>query len=149
LVDFPPTAQANWFRATIKAESVYKFSEATFSSSDPHFFIVLNPTPLSDPFIALACSSSRIDKVLRRTSHLPPGTLVRINPGQYADFTVPSIIDGNQVHRRSIGELESKIKNGGLTINAEMDMSLIKRIRAAVKLSPVVEEEVKDLFLVC
>jgi hypothetical protein len=76
-------------------------------------------------------------------------TLVRVNPSQYADFTVPSIIDGNYVHQRSIGELEKKIIRGTLEIKADMDMVLIKRMRAAVKLSPMVEEEIKDLFLVC
>jgi len=41
------------------------------------------------------------------------------------------------------------MKRGELEIKAEMDMALIKRIRTAVNLSPMVEEEVKDIFLVC
>jgi hypothetical protein len=149
VIDFPPEAKANWLKGTIKAGSVYKFSEATFSSTDPHFFIVLNHTPSADPFIALVVASSQIAKVQGRNSHLPPETLIRINPGQYADFTLPSIVDGNQVHQRSIGELEFKIKTGKLEIKADMDLSLVKRIRIAVNLSKKVEDEVKDLFLVC
>jgi len=149
LIDISPEALGNWLRATIKAGSVYKFSEETFSSTDPHFFIVLNPTPKTDPFIALVVASSQIEKVRRRNNHLPQETLVRINPDQYADFTVPSIVNGNQVYQRTIGELEIKMKRGELEIKAEMDMALIKRIRTAVNLSPMVEEEVKDIFLVC
>jgi hypothetical protein len=149
LIDIPPEALGKWLRATIKAGSVYKFSEETFSSTDPHFFIVLNPTPQTDPFIALVCASSQIEKVRRRRNHLSQETLVRINPNQYVDFTKPSIVDGNEVHRRTIEELEIKIRKGELEIKAVMDMALIKRIRAAVMLSRMVEEEVKDLFLVC
>jgi hypothetical protein len=149
LIDIPPQALGNWLRGTIRPGSVYKFSEETFSSADPHFFIVLNHTPSTDPFIALVVASSRIDKVRRRRSHLSQETLIRINPDQYADFTVPSIVDGNHVEKRTIGELERKIKNGSLTIKADMDMVLIKRIRSAVMLSTMVEEEVQDLFLVC
>lgn len=133
----------------MKAGSVYKFPEETFSSTDPHFFIVLNPSPLTDPFVALVCASSRVEKVRRRRSHLPLSTLVTIRIAEYADFTEYSIVDGNQVYRRSIGELELKIRRGELEIKKDMDMTLIKRIRAAVKLSPMVEEEIKDLFLVC
>lgn len=94
-------------------------------------------------------SSSQIDKVRRRNSHLPQETLVRINPDQYPDFTIPSIIDGNRVHRRSIAELENKIKRKALEIKSDMDLALIKKIRASVQLSRMVEEEVKDLFLGC
>ncbi|OGP71840.1 MAG: hypothetical protein A2Y80_08120 [Deltaproteobacteria bacterium RBG_13_58_19] len=76
--------------------------------------------------------------------------MVIIKRSEYPDFTEDySIVDGNQVHQRSIGELELKIRKGELEIKADMDMALIKKIRAAVKLSPMVEEEVNDLFLVC
>jgi len=150
LIDIPPEALGKWLRATIKAGSVYKFSDLTFSSANPHFFIVLNHDPKNDSFIALVCSSSKVDKVRRRRSHLPQGTLVTIQRSEYTDFTEEySIVDGNQVYQRSIGELELKIRKGELEIKADMDMTLIKKIRAAVNLSPMVEEEVKDLFLVC
>ncbi|MFZ5452306.1 MAG: hypothetical protein ACOZF2_10635 [Thermodesulfobacteriota bacterium] len=144
MADEPPD-----IRATIRAGSVYKFPESTFSSTESHFFIVLNHDPLSDPFIALVCASSKIEKVRRRRSHLPQETLVRINPDRYADFTLPSIVDGNQVYQRSIGELELKIRRGQLEIKADMDMVFVRRLREAVKCSPMVEEEVKDLFLSC
>jgi hypothetical protein len=149
LIDIPPEAKVNWLRANLKAGSVYYFSDDSFSSTDPHYFIVLNPDPLNDPFLALVCASSQIDKVRRRSSHLSLATLVRINPDQYTDFTVPSIIDGNYVHQRSIGELERKIRRGALEIKADMDMTLIKKIRTAVMLSTMIEEEVRDLFLIC
>jgi hypothetical protein len=140
----------NWLTESIKAGSVYKFSEETFSSSDPHFFIVLNHTPSTDPFIALVVASSQIEKVRRRNSHLSQETMVIIKKNEYTDFIRDrSIVDGNQVHQRSIAELEFKIKAGKLEIKADMDLSLIKQIRAAVKLSKMVEDEVKDLFIVC
>lgn len=140
----------DWLKKTIKPGSVYSFAVPSFSSSTPHFFIVLNPNPLSDPFIATVISSSQIDKVRRRRSHLPPGTLLTIKSSEYADFTEDnSIVDGNHVYRWTIGELTAKATNKELTIKADMDMALIKKIRVAVKLSPLVEEEVKDLFLVC
>ncbi len=76
--------------------------------------------------------------------------MVIIKKNEYTDFIRDrSIVDGNQVHQRSIAELEFKIKAGKLEIKADMDLSLIKQIRAAVKLSKMVEDEVKDLFIVC
>jgi hypothetical protein len=137
-------------KKNIKAGSVYYFPTLKLQSTDPHFFIVLNPDPLNDPFIATVVASSQIDKVRRRSSHLPSGTLVIIRDTQYPDFTEPrSIIDGNYVHRWSIDELMRKADRGELTIKADMDIALIKKIRTAVKLSPMIEEEVLDLFLVC
>jgi hypothetical protein len=144
------TPWGEWLRKTIKAGSVYYFAVGAFSSDDPHFFIVLNPNPSHDLFIATVVASSRIEKVRRRSSHLPPGTLVIIKGSQYTDFTEDySIIDGNHVHRWSIDELAAKADREELIIKADMNMTLIKKIRTAVKLSPMVEEEVMDLFLVC
>jgi hypothetical protein len=137
-------------KKSARAGSVYYFSASTFQSSSPHFFIVLNHDPLNEPFIATVVASSQIDKVRRRSSHLPPGTLVIIRRTEYCDFTEDrSIIDGNYVHRWSIAELAAKANRQELTIKTDMNMALIKKIRDAVKLSPLVEEEVIDLFLVC
>lgn len=140
----------NWLTNSIKAGSVYKFSEATFPSSNPHFFIVLNHTPSTDPFIALTVASSQVENVHGRNSHLPAETMVIIKNTEYVDFTKDrSIIDCNMVFQRSISELELMNKVGKLEIKADLDISLIKKLRVAVRLSKKVEEEVKDLFLVC
>lgn len=78
MIDIPAEVRIAWLKATIRPGSVYKFPEEKFSSTDPHFFIVLNHTPLNDPFIALAVASSRIEKVRRSNSHLPAETMVII-----------------------------------------------------------------------
>jgi hypothetical protein len=140
----------NWLTNSIKAGSVYKFSEATFPSSDPHFFIVLNHTPATDPFIALVVASSQVEKVRSRNAHLSAETMVIIRNTEYVYFTKDrSIIDCNEVSQRSINELEFMNKVGKLEIKADMDIPLIIKLRVSVRLSKKVEEEVKDLFLAC
>ncbi len=48
MVDLSPEIQ---IKAALKPGSVYYFPEASFSSSDSHYFVVLNHNPLSDSFL--------------------------------------------------------------------------------------------------
>ena len=88
MIDIPPEVQ---IKATIKPGSVYYFSEDTFFSDEPHYFIVINKNPQSDIVILLVCSSSQIRKTKFRRRGLP-GTLVEIRKEQYEEFTRDSII---------------------------------------------------------
>ncbi len=59
MIDIPDEIR---IKATIKTGTVYYFTEETFSSDEPHYFIVLNHNPAGANIITLVCSSSQIDK---------------------------------------------------------------------------------------
>jgi hypothetical protein len=143
MVTIPPEVQV---RATIRAGSVYYFPEESFSSEEPHYFIVLNHRPLADRVLLLACSSSRMDAVRRRRRGLPPETLVVIGTTDYPGFTMDSIVDCNSVIAKTIDELIAKLIRGQLKSKVGMDLEIVRRLRAGVLASPMVPEELKQVL---
>jgi len=135
-------------KATIKPGTVFYFTEETFSSQEPHYFIVLNRDPLSTNVVILVCSSSQIEKVEKRIARLglPCETAVKILESEYTSFTTDSIINCNEVFQRSIDQLVGKLKTNDLKIKAEMSSGFVEKLVAAVRKSPLVAQEVKDML---
>jgi len=130
-------------KSTITAGSVYYYREESFSSTHPHYFIVINIDPPSDAVIFLVCASSQIDNCRRLRKGLPNETLVEITPSQYTEFSKRSIIDCNDVFKRSIDEIAGMLSQGKLEIKPVIGLRLVKRLRQGVILSPLVENYVK------
>jgi len=143
LIKIPPEIS---IRATIRFGSVYYFPEESFSSPEPHYFIVINTDPLRDTVVFLICASSQIDNVRARRSTCPSETLVEIRPAQYIGFKVSSIIDCNYVIEKSIDQLIEKLSREELKIKEEMDASLVQQLREGILKSPVVERRIKELL---
>jgi hypothetical protein len=133
-------------KLTLKPGAVYNFPEPSFSSSEPHYFVVLNHNPLSDKFLALVCGSSRIEKVKRRRHNCPLSTLVEISPAQYSGFPRHTIIDCNEVHEYTTGNLINKVEKGDLKLKPVLDSELIVALRSAVCDSPLVPIKIKKLL---
>ena len=132
-------------KSTLKSGSVYYFVEESFTSDEPHYFIVISEHSDRDAVVLLVCSSSQIEKVKNRRRYLPTKTLVEIDPSQYSAFTKNSIIDCNQVFEKSIDEIVQKLEQGLLKMKAEMDISLVEKLRNAVLESPLIEQRIKKL----
>jgi hypothetical protein len=145
MIHIPPEIR---IKSTIRSGSVYYFPEESFSSEEPHFFIVLNHSPVDDAVLLLVCSSSRTDAVKRRRRDLPPETLVELRKDEYTDFTEDSIVDCNNVIKRTMGYLVSKLNEGDFKIKPAMSTDLVERLRQAVLCSPMVSGEDKELLLV-
>ncbi len=128
-------------RATIRAGSVYYFPE--FFDRIPHFFIVMNIDPLTDTVIYLLCASSRIQKVYDRNTGSLTETLVEISPSDYEGFNSQSIVDCNEIHTKSLGDLIGKLEEGRLTMKPEMTESLLAKLRLGVFRSKRVPERIK------
>ncbi|MFA6977932.1 MAG: hypothetical protein WC209_01310 [Ignavibacteriaceae bacterium] len=133
-------------KASLKSGSVYYFEESSFTSREPHYFIVLNHNPSDDYLLLLVCSSSQISKVKIRNRNNPPSTLVELSPKDYADFTTDSIIDCNKVFPRSVNELVTKLVNGKLKIKSEMSASFVAKLRQGVLDSPLIAESLKRIL---
>ena len=52
--------------AEIQNGSVYYFEEEKLSSTEPHYFVVLNRNPRNEEFLILVCASSQIMKRKQR-----------------------------------------------------------------------------------
>lgn len=135
-------------KATIKPGAVYYFPEVSFSSPDPHYFIVLNNDPVSTNVVILVCSTSKIEKVEKRISHygISKETIVKISKDAYACFTKDSVINCNDVRSKSIDEIIEKLESGKLKIKAKMPREIVDKLVLAVRKSPLVEQEIKNML---
>ncbi len=98
--------QVPWeIRISLRRGTVYYMAERSLSSTEPHYFIVLNTDPLGDEALLLAMASSQIESVKRRRAKEPTSTVVEIAGADYADFTKDSVIDCNNVFTKSLLEL--------------------------------------------
>ena len=132
-------------RLYLRSGSVFYFQDRNLTSPQPHYFIVVNNSPLGDDFLILAVSSSRIEKVKARRQSLPCETLVEVAMGEYSGFTKPSIIDCNYVRRCSRAELLQQLNQGGEQ-KADLGKEVLGKIREGVLVSPLVERETKKLL---
>lgn len=144
MVQIPPAVQ---IKSAIKPGSVYYFPEVTFSSTEPHYFIVLNHSPLTDSLLVLVCASSQIDKVKHRRRNCPASTLVEVTPAEYSSFTEPlTMIDCNSIHEYTIDDLVSRRERSELRFKPEMSAELVDSLRRAVIASPVVTGKIKAML---
>jgi hypothetical protein len=127
-------------KATVRPGSVYYFSAYEFSTDEPHYFIVINRNPLTDEVLLLVWASSQVEKVRRRRAN-QPGTLVEIEPAQYPAFSRTSVIDCNNVLKKSLDEIVLRLNCGQLKVKPDMPLSLIEQIREALRRSPIIDRE--------
>ena len=146
MTDIPPEEK---IKSTIKPGSVYYFKEDELHSEEPHFFIVINKTPINYEVILLVCSSSQVKEIKQRRGNLKQfkGTLVEIKKRDYPGFSTDSIVDCNNVFPRTVEELVDKLKDGDLKIKPEMNIYIIEEIHEAVIRSYVVEQEIIDMLI--
>jgi hypothetical protein len=140
-MQIPPEAA---IKATIRPGSVYYFPEESFTTSEPHYFIVVNKDPFTEELVILVCASSKIEAVRKRRKSCPPETVIEIGPKHYPELRVDSIIDCNYVLEKSIDQLVTKMKTGQLKLKTEMNISIVERLRQGILSSPVIEKRIKD-----
>jgi len=87
-----------------------------------------------------------VEKVRERRKYCPAATLVEINPAQYPDFSINTIIDCNNVFEKTIDQLVEKLADHRLRSKAVMEQSLILQLRQGVLNSPTVERRIKALL---
>lgn len=145
MIDIP---EDHAIKASIRTGSVYYFVEETHThSSEPHYFVVLNINPLTDEVLILVNSSSRVDKVRRRTSPCK-GTIVEVGKEEYTCFTEDiSAFNCNDIVCRTIDEIVSKLKNNELKLKPDMPVDIVNKLRVAVLSSPVIARKYKNMII--
>lgn len=146
MVDIPAQVQ---IEITIKRGAVYYFKEDSFTSQDPHYFVVLNHSPLSDVILVLACASSQVEKRKDITKRLnrPSESLVFVGPSEYAEFSKDTVFDCNSVIEKSIQSLINKMEKRELWLcGTEMPEEIVNRLIAGVLVSSQVREGTKKII---
>jgi hypothetical protein len=132
-------------RVSLRAGTVYYFADSALTSAEPHYFIVVNARPLEQEVVILTVCSSKVEGVRRRRAELP-GTLVEMSPMIYGELKKETVVDCNTVFRRSLAELVGKIQRGEVKYKMDLPAELLGEIQAAVRKSPLVENEIKLLL---
>ncbi len=132
-------------RLTLRTGSVYYFVDRALSSPEPHYFIVINRAPIEQEVLILNVVTSQVEKVRQRRASLLE-TLVEISPDDYDELSKPSIVDCNNVFRRSLAELVEMTTHRAVIAKMQVPDHIIESLRAAIHTSPMVEQEIKDLL---
>jgi len=141
----PPQWNESLMRLTLRGGSVYYLQHHSLTSPEPHYFVILNLDPQGDKFLVVLVASSKVEKVKRINKNLPATTLVEIEPSEYNEFNKPSIINCNHYFRFSRQELLQKLQQNIAHEKSPVPTDLLKKLRAGIVASPLVEAEIKDM----
>ncbi|OGG36768.1 hypothetical protein A2110_00995 [Candidatus Jorgensenbacteria bacterium GWA1_54_12] len=135
--------------ATIQTGSVFYFEEEQLSSTEPHYFIVLNKDPRTEEFVILLCASSQIEKRQRIAQSLgfPPKTLVVITTKEYPLFTKETVVDCNKAFEKTTQSLVEKLENRKFRVCTEvMPTKIVEKLIAGVLASTQVSAQVQGML---
>lgn len=135
--------------SVIKTGSVYYFEEDKLSSTEPHYFVVLNSNSHTAELLLLVCASSQVDK--RQTIALKLGfhqdTLVFVSLAEYKIFTKNTVIDCNRVFEKTPQSLIEKLEDGKLGLCKElMPEEILSKLIKGVLISNQVSQEAKNIL---
>lgn len=125
-------------KASIRPGSVYYFpSERLRGSTEPHYFVVINVDPVAEEVILLVCASSHVDTALR-IHKADLETIVLVGPHEYPVFSHQSVFNCNDVFPHTIDDLVGRLARGELSMEREMDLRLVDKLRRAAVASRMV-----------
>jgi hypothetical protein len=134
-----------FFQITLKTGSVYYyFNPELKKTEEPHYFVVLAKTER----IILVCATSqfkkRIEWAKRRKISLD--TLVSVNPDKDNGLKKPSLFDCNFHFEETESSLKQKHREKPIKIKGSVSDNDLKKMINAVKKSPLIPSEIKDLL---
>ena len=107
--------------------------------------MVINKDPAKEPFLLLVCPTSQIEKAIKRRRNIA-NTLVKIGQTEYPTFTTESIVDCNNVFKKTIEEIIARLQSKKLKLKPEMPIEIVNKLRRAVIASPVVKNIIKKML---
>ena len=135
--------------AGIQTGSVYYFEEELLSSTEPHYFVVLNKNPRTEEVIILVCASSKVDKrrQIAKSLGFSNKTLVVITPSEYSLFTKETVIDCNRAFEKIAQSLIDKLEQGKLKVCTElMPDDIVRKLIDGVMTSTQIAEKIKKML---
>jgi hypothetical protein len=146
-MDIPPEVI---IKGAIRPGSVYYFPSGRISSSESHYYVVINLNPFSEEIILLVLGSSKIEVVTQRNKDHPPNTLVTVTPEEYKPLSQITIFDcNNSVFPYPIKDLIRRLSIKKLEYcTCEMPIEIVERLRKAVLASRVIARDIKAQLIV-
>lgn len=132
-------------RLVLRAGTIFYVQDRRLTSPEPHYFIVLNVTPLTDRHLILCVTSSQVEKVLRRCSSQPE-TAVLIHPADCPELARESIVNCNDVFTKSRPELADQVGRKEAVILGQLSAPLVEALRTGILASPTVVDEIKAML---
>lgn len=142
---FPPEGYIN---STLVPGSIYYFPEESITSKEPHYFVVLNASPLQQTILLLACGTSRIEKAHSLRKNLPPQTVVLITPEECPIFPKTTAFDCNSLITKTKSQMYAKKASQTILYKGTLPEHLLKKLMSGVQESPLIENKLKKLLLV-
>lgn len=119
--------------------SVLRLSNSNTFSVEPHYHIILNKNPLTDPDIVMVIASTNIEGRLRHAQKTgkAPSTLLIFENKDCSFLSEESIFDCNSPSAISLSALYDKYNCGEWTIKNKFSVSpeILEKFRNAVRLS--------------
>jgi len=137
--------QVPWeIRVSLRPGTVYYMADRALTSTEPHYFIVVNANPLGDQILLLTVASSQIEKVKKRRAREPESTVVEIEESAYSEFTKDSIIDCNQVITKTLQDLCGQWTREEIIPKEDIPGEILVALQQGVLQSRLVSETDKD-----
>lgn len=129
-------------KLTLREGSVYYFADRSLTSSEPHYFIVVNFDPVSQQVLVLGVVTSQVaDAKLRRADC--PETLVEITPATCDVLKKPSIVDCNSLKKIPLADFNARfVRKEIRTFGKDLPPALRRALRAAIHASKLVPAEI-------
>jgi hypothetical protein len=145
-MDLPP---GKALLKTLKPGVVYYFSDSSFDSNEPHYFVVLNTKieiTEEERLIAI-CATSQVTKKQEYISKrkLPESTLCILNGADCSFLKKETAFNGNTVHEFTIMSLYNKLVSKEIKKIKNINEDVLKKLRSAVIASPEVSPDIKTL----
>jgi hypothetical protein len=143
-MDFP---DKSFFSSTLKIGAIFYFKDSELlKTNEPHFFIVLHIS--EDRIITLCCTTTNLEGrynfIMKR--NLPETTLTCILPAPNNGFKKNSYVDCNSLFQYTQSKLESIYNVSGMRARGHVTEENLREIITGIIDSPLIEEEIKDLF---
>jgi hypothetical protein len=131
-------------KVLLQQGSVYYFKHDDFPE-DPHYFVVLNKTPLEDDSIVLCVATSQVPKKEEfiRQRKLPEETLVIVEKKNYKHFSKNTAFNCNTVHSIALATLIEKVAEENKFFLDPIPKDILEKLILGVKTSPVIENGIK------
>ncbi len=133
---------------SLEQGTVYLFSEESFDTTTPHFFIILNKNPVEDPFLIMTCATSQVEKRYEwvKKNGLDLETIVPIDESSYKFLNRETVVDCNQLLQRTKEVLMDKYDSGNLKLKGKVTQKDLNRIINGVRKSKLVSKSHKNLL---
>lgn len=132
-------------RFTLREGSVYYFAERHLTSSEPHYFIVVNSDPLAQQVLVLSIVTSQVEYVKLRRKACPE-TLVELAPDIFDVLKKPSIVDCNDLKQIPLAEFNARfVRREIRCFDKDLPVALRKAMRKAIYASTILAAEMKAL----